>query len=745
VNSRKLFFAFLALVSLGVGISIAGGGAKHQYKPNEGAYYLSHAEEAFLQPGVNLTIQQVKFAPPTVAVTFQITDDNGQGLDRTGMRTPGPLTIGWTIARIRPGDTQYTSYYPIPPNGICQPRDFTDGAYNTSGVYVGTGGGGVNCTYGPGGGTYQDLRSGVYTYTFALQVPANYDANSTTTVGVWASRNLLDFNLGVANANAVYSFVPSGAPVTQVRDIVTTAACNQCHDPLGAHGSAPTDFDRRDVRICILCHTGDKINPETGNTVDEKVFIHKLHMGAFLPSVSGSPLNVLGFSGSGPTTTVATGAQADPVPSGYDPTNLRGVGLKGKPYQIGVTSEGEVFDATTIVWPQDVRNCTTCHQGGTQSDNWKNNPSRAACGSCHDDVNFATGQNHSGGVQTDDSQCKVCHPPDTGLEFDLSVAGAHTMPWKSKRLKGLKVAIISASGKPGGAPTVSFTVTDNGGIAVDASKLDRLLLTVSGPTSDYATDPPWQEDARGAKAGPTGYTYPFTGALPKNAGGTWAVGAEAYRNVTIQGSLVGQSFAVREAASNPVAYFSVDGKAAVPRRKVVEMAKCNVCHETLAHHGNARKDVEYCVLCHNPNHNDNEPVPVNVNFRTMIMRLHMGVAADNTYKAGGTTGTDFGGLRFPADPRNCAKCHVDTPDPTWTVPVPDGLIANIDKSFFYSPIQPTASACLSCHNGQDAAAHAYLQTAPFGESCPVCHQEGADFAVNKIHVRDEIWPPEDAR
>jgi OmcA/MtrC family decaheme c-type cytochrome len=180
----------------------------------------------------------------------------------------------------------------------------------------------------------------------------------------------------------------------------------------------------------------------------------------------------------------------------------------------------------------------------------------------------------------------------------------------------------------------------------------------------------------------------------------------------------------------------------VPRRKVVDIDNCNTCHETLAHHGNARKNTEYCVLCHNPNHGDGQTPPETVNFRTMAHRIHMGVALDSTYSAGGTTGTNFNGVRFPGDPRNCSKCHVGT---TYTVPLPDGLIPTTALRFFYSPLQPTASACLGCHNGVDAAAHAFEMTAPFGESCPVCHQEGADFAVTKVHARDRVWPPEDAR
>ena len=110
----------------------------------------------------------------------------------------------------------------------------------------------------------------------------------------------------------------------------------------------------------------------------------------------------------------------------------------GAPFLI-VGYKQAVNDYSQVTWPQDVRNCTTCHQKGAQSDNWKKSPSRAACGSCHDDVDFATGTNHAGVVQVDDKLCSTCHTPDTGQEFDLSVAGAHTMPWKSKQLAGLKL------------------------------------------------------------------------------------------------------------------------------------------------------------------------------------------------------------------------------------------------------------------------------------------------------------------
>ena len=461
-------------------------------------------------------------------------------------------------------------------------------------------------------GTYTSVGNGVYTYTFGNQLPANPDMNSTTTVGMFAQRDLTAFGFPLntlANvANATFDFVPSGAPVTQVRDVVSTAACNQCHDPLAHH-----DGLRRDVRLCVLCHNPGNQDPYTGNSLDFKVYIHKIHMGVHKPSESGKPLNILGYNGLS-TATVATGGTPAPQNAGYVPP--------GRPYQI-VGANQSLNDFSSIVFPQDVRNCTTCHQQASQADNWMKNPSRAACGSCHDDVDFVSGKNHPGGIQLDDSQCNVCHPPTTGLEFDLSVAGIHTMPWKSKQLKGLNMKITGMTNvKPGSHPTVNFTIQDNAGSTVALSSLAVLNVAISGPTSDYAYllpatgyqgtfgnapgNNPWFENALTATAVPGGYSYTFTGTMPSNASGTWAVGGESYQNLTITGTLAGQTFAVRQSAFNPVFYFSVDGSKVVPRRQVVAVSNCNQCHETLSHHGgNSRKNTEYCILCHNANHVDN--------------------------------------------------------------------------------------------------------------------------------------------
>ena len=105
-----------------------------------------------------------------------------------------------------------------------------------------------------------------------------------------------------------------------------------------------------------MCHTPQTTDPNSGNTVDFKVMIHKIHMGSQLPSV-----------------------------------------MAGTPYQMGNPATRD--DWSTVVFPADPRRCEACHDpksGAAQANAYLTNPNRAACGACHDDVNFATGQNHAG-------------------------------------------------------------------------------------------------------------------------------------------------------------------------------------------------------------------------------------------------------------------------------------------------------------------------------------------------------------
>src|SRR5262249_45938000 len=258
-------------------------------------------------------------------------------------------------------------------------------------------------------------------------------------------------------------------------------------------------------------------DPDTGNTVDFKVMIHKIHMAGDLPSVqAGGEYHIIGFN------------QSDNIYAG-DPAK-------------------KVPD---VVFPQDIRNCDTCHGAAnadtpppTQSANWYASPNRAACQSCHDDVNFATGLNHPAGPQADDSACATCHQPQGTLEWDASVMGAHTVPSKSTQLKGVNAQIVAVTHTgPGQNPTVVFNITQNDRTPIPPSPFTTtnsggspssgLNVIMPGPTTDSSLPPQIRERADGAAAAGGNYTYTFNTAVPADATGTWGFSIEARLTVTL--------------------------------------------------------------------------------------------------------------------------------------------------------------------------------------------------------------------
>src|SRR5262249_601316 len=90
----------------------------------------------------------------------------------------------------------------------------------------------------------------------------------------------------------------AGGTVSAVIQDTSTTECNSCHNPLQAHGGG-----RREVGLCRLCHTGQAgaIDPDTGNTLDFRVMIHKIHAGKQLPTVLNGPVGTryefIGFQG----------------------------------------------------------------------------------------------------------------------------------------------------------------------------------------------------------------------------------------------------------------------------------------------------------------------------------------------------------------------------------------------------------------------------------------------------------------
>jgi len=728
-TSPLLFIILSGLFLILIGCGNGGGGGSSVPPPSVST-----------ENKLNLEILDASISSNPV-VTFRLTDDRGMPIDRRAETEiqPPKLTLRFIIARIDKGKDQYTDYI-INPAG----QATAEGAAGNVGFYT-------------------DLGDGVSTYEFKTALPEDFDKNVTHTVGIYARR---DVGSQRFVANDTFDFVPSGGQVTTVRDVVRTEACNNCHDPLEAHGGV-----RRDVRLCVLCHTPQTVDPDTGNTVDFPVLVHKIHFGAEL----STPYKIIGFNNT-------------------------------------------LFDFSTVEFPQNIRNCTKCHTGGTQSDYFKTEPSRVACGSCHDNVNFVSGANHGGGIQLDDNNCSACHLPSTGEEFDISVVGAHTIPLKSMQVPGVNFEIVKVESAedpgdttvaPGEHPKVTFNITTNAGVPIQPKDVNSLNIVLSGPTSEYNIqdynddgvkipgDPasPWfiiipgevpfpgknrsgedykREDPKEKAVGPDAdgnFTYTFTAMIPKDANGTYAIGVEGYKCATVQGANQrkggiactpvpnsrdkngngvedpGEVFnEVRDAVQNVVFYFPVTDFEAIPRRMVVDtFTKCIACHGVFSKdfsvHGGTRNDNEQCALCHTPSYDTlTRQVPKigeteltkSVSFRVYIHKIHRG--EDLTIKPyelysppglplGGTSpkdlferANDFAEVRFPGDVRDCEACHL-----------PETFILDPGRGILGNGISPPTNRKIIRGETTKTIIETF-HTSPIISVCTACHDY---LVVNK--------------
>jgi OmcA/MtrC family decaheme c-type cytochrome len=704
----------LALVVVAGSVVLTSATKKTEFTVHDKEYYADASTVNFVRPGFVISIVSAGVVNGTITVDYKLADPKGLPLDLAGVQTPGTISVSFIAAYIPKGQTQFVAYTT---RALSSPT--------ATAIQAGT----------DSGGTTQTVALGEYIYTFKTkavsQTGGAFDPTATHRIGIYGSRNLTEFDLGTNYGSAVITWVPAGG-VGVSRDVIRTASCNKCHDALSYHGGS-----RQGMDLCIMCHTPQTIDPYTGNTLDMKVFIHKIHMGSQLPSV-----------------------------------------IAGTPYQV-VGHNNAVSDWSTVVLPSDPRRCAFCHEpatktGAAQASNWFTNPNRAACGACHDDVNFATGKNHVNLPQVNDNQCAQCHIPQGELELDASIKGAHVYPQESVANPGLVLKITKVdNGQAGKTPTVTFTVKDFQGNPVTMAQLtggsNRLGLVMAGPTSDYGytsfgsdvTTPGYvsENPVPTAKCDGSGTcAYTFTHAIPAKATGTYSIGIEGRRTFTMLPGTVQQQ-SVNYGADNNVVTFSVDGSKLVQRRTVVALTNCDQCHARLSLHGENRNQIEQCVLCHNPSADDS-PVrssattpsdkalpPQGINFAMMVHKIHTGeklAAAGLSYIIVGNGGShnDFSDVRYPTmgptgstgDTAKCYVCHVQTPAPTEAI-FPIGKNNVVDQQGLLNPAPATTSACTACHFTRSAMAHSVSQTDPkFGESCDVCHATGTDFDVDKEHA-----------
>ena len=737
------------------------------YTTKDSEFYLTPEQLLFIRPGLVLEIIEVVIPPDRqTEVTYTISDPAGLPLDRNGVHTPGPVSTSWVLSFIPAYEEAYVAYTTRVQTSPITGDSATQAATDT-------------------GGAYTELSIGTYKYKFGTVLPEGYDMDATHTVGVYARRDLTEFGLDRYVANELDHFVPSGSSEPMPREIVTTETCNgRCHDPLALHGGS-----RQDVGLCILCHNPTQdIDPDTGNSIDMPLMIHKIHMGEYLTEdytiigyrqtphnyndvVYPAPINECEacHTGGAPTenfpmvATPATALVCDGSGVGEVTLNWQYTDNVQIKVRTASNPEGKVFgiagptgSIATGKWISDgtwfdlydlrtgrlvqsvpvnatVLGCVSNAPGtfrgeaGVQHTNWMDNPSRKTCGSCHDNINWVTGEGHSeyNLVMVDDITCDNCHVPYTGNEFDRSVRGAHLELYKSAQFPGVLVEFLEVTNtNPGDNVTVKFTVRSKNG-PIDPATLNRFRLTLSGPNDDYSFQAQEIANRSLVWTGDNTWTYTFARSLPLDAAGSFTVSVESRNIVPIDfGDVVSEE---RDNAENPRFVFAVTDTVATPRRMVVDDYKCESCHSNLRFHGGVRHDPQYCDTCHMPESLDFDGNQT-IHLKYMIHSIHRGEDLVNGFYVGGR---DYSEVVYPGDLRDCDFCHVNN---SQQVPVESTALSTNTPQAWWNPMMPNSAACLSCHDDDASAAHAYSNTVFFGESCGTCHGEGRVAAVDKVHA-----------
>jgi hypothetical protein len=761
----------LLAVSVFAPLAAAGeGGNAGGYTAADKEFYLDETQVAFIRPGLELQILDVVIPSDLKPeVTFMLSDPAGLPLDRSGIFTPGPVATSFILGYIPEGEEAYVAY---------TVRTQTSPISGDSAVQAST----------DSGGTYTDLGDGAYLYKFGTTLPADYDTDATHTLAITARRDLTEFELDRYVSNEVEHFVPSGSAAPAPREIASTVTCNRCHDPLALHGGIRTE-----VPVCVLCHNPTQsTDPDTGDSVNMPYMVHKIHAGVNLTNgytIVGFGQSVHDYSnivfpiaindceachtGGTPTADIPFVANPNPATacdgSPYGITELSWADVGGVEIRLDAP-DGKLFAMAsgagakaTGDWVKDGQNFFLLNSGSgqvvaetevdltvlgcvgnapgafrgepaTNHTAWLTNPTRVTCGSCHDDVDFATGEGHAGGAWDNDEFCAFCHEADSGLEFDRSIRGAHTVTYKSNQLPGVLAQVKEVRNTaPGQKPTVIFSLTTKDG-QLNPATLNRILLTLSGPNEDF--DFYAQENALGRLvAAGANWSYTFDAALPNDAAGSFSVGIEGrVSNVPLSDGTL-----ATDQMQNYLFPIAVTDTEPMARRMVVDDAKCESCHANLSLHGGNRHNATgYCQTCHRPEATDDvvrlEGLDESIHFKYMVHKIHRGEELENGYVVYGFRSSvhDYSDIVFPGDLRNCEACHVEG---TYLLPTPEGALPTNSPNTFITEMPPMTASCLSCHDSLSAASHADANTSGLGESCDTCHGEGKTYAVEKVHAR----------
>lgn len=656
-------------------------------------------------------------------------------------------------------------------------------------------------------GTLVDNGDGSYQYTFyrditkvrdtvaALTDSGNnrksdlgdlaYDPNLTHRLVIEYGGAILDTSpaINIANPlNIIYDFIPAtGKVVTAAntqREIVTTAACNECHGKIGV---TTPHSGRIDTRYCVVCHTSQR---------------------AFGRAVSTSANNAFP---AGSSTYIA-----DSEVSGDFLTLVHKIHMGNRLTKTNYNYAGIMFE--DLGYSQDPGICRKCHNGdiAPQGENWNIVPSRQACGACHDNVNFATGAGHTSGnlAQLDDRNCITCHTPGAIKGYHAQANKTPNNPDTPAGLVNFTYDINSATVDANNDLSIKFRILGDGTPVTFVPAAASVTNPLTGFTGSPSFILAWASP-QGSITAPADYNNigtSATGVAGKSQPPTISIATLLGTNNAAIGSMSGPDSSgyytaiVRSASAFPAgstlrsvslqSYFTqvspagarhtvavvkpVTGDAV--RRVVVDPAKCGKCHEWFEAHGGQRVyETQVCVTCHNPNLTTSgrtitdaklsgysfTPVQLAIltawdpafnqatpgysltfpefsnNFKELIHGIHAGkdrtTPLRDVRNGSGTSITliNAGEIGFPNILSNCDTCHLSpqtgTNRQTWKADLPANVLptTNVTRNASgEATIAGKTAARDTVPNAED------LVSGPLVGACVSCH----DSVVAKAHM-----------
>ena len=421
------------------------------------------------------------------------------------------------------------------------------------------------------GSSLVDHGDGTYTFTFNTDVANVTGVSYESALTHRVAGQIGSGSVPLEPQNLVYDFVPDGGDVITTRNIASMQSCNECHEDLVFHGR------RFRMEYCVNCH-----NPELADGEGDMAYMtHKIHAA----------------------------------------------------HAFDVLDDG--IDYSEVTYPQDLVNCRKCHDGADEAtpdgDNWKNVPSMATCGSCHQ-ISFVDPAPagltlHTGGAFDNNAVCALCHSP-SGIEGAHRTANATpNNPELPTGVPEMAFSISEVTVNYAGFPTVTFTITADG-VALDMNNLPDGFVDGADEAFRWPSFLMAWAEPQGGIATPADYNnLGESAAQPVSvdlgdlvaAGGVDCSGGDCVARFSVTGDAFPAGAMLRAVGLQGYFQYDVDGDESSDyslhtpsavmavsgddvRRTVVDNEKCASCHEWFeGHGGNRTYEIAICTMCHVPN------------------------------------------------------------------------------------------------------------------------------------------------